>query len=110
MSPGHIDGTGHTYIGNLFSTDFLNKIFEFLEIDVSFERMGVLRIVSLVDDDINEFTAGKFLVFACSCEIHIAGNIVARFNHYFRDQVFRRPPLVSWNEVRHSVIFFHIIP
>ena len=100
-------GNGNANIRNLVGTDFVNQRLQFLDIDIAFERQIRLGIVRLVDDDVAESRAIAFLVRTGSGEVHVARNIVARFDHDGREQVFCTTALVGRDDVFEAVVFTH---
>ncbi len=84
LAAGHVHGARHANIGNAFGTDFLYQRLKRIQIDIAFEGALIGRIVRFRHDDVDECSAGQFLVQSRGSEIHIAGHDVARLDQHAR--------------------------
>src|SRR5665647_2175624 len=69
--------------------------------------MFAIRIMRLIDNHIDEFTTGQFLMKFCSSEIHITRNYITLFYHELRNNMFSSSSLMSRNYMLVAVIFLN---
>ena len=83
------------------------------QVHITLEWVFVFRIVGFIDDDIDESSAGQFLVQPGRREVHIAGNNHAWFYHRLANQVFGPPALVRGHDIAVAIValnsFFQVI-
>jgi len=104
LAAGHVHRGGDADVGDLLGAVLLNDSLELLQVDVAFERMEAVRVVGLVDDDVNEGSSGELLVQARGSEVHVAGNDVAGLDENFGDEVLGAASLVRGHDVLVPVI------
>ncbi|OPZ46059.1 MAG: hypothetical protein BWY95_01820 [Bacteroidetes bacterium ADurb.BinA104] len=96
LAPGHVDGDGNRYVRDLVGADLLDQRLVLGEVDIALERHAVkLRIVCLVNDDVNERAAVHLLVSPCSSEVHVARHVRPGPYEDLRNEVLCSPSLVS---------------
>ena len=100
-------GNSKADVRDFVRADFVDERLQFLDIHIAFERQVNLGIVCFVDDDVAESRTVALLVGAGSGEVHVARNIVARFDHDGREQVFCTTALVGRNDVFEAIVFTH---
>ena len=65
MAAGHVHIAFEADVRNAICADLLDEFVKFVDVDIALERMLARGIVSLVDDDVDEFAACQFLVQLC---------------------------------------------
>ena len=81
----------------------VNECVEFVETDVSFERMIAWGVMRFINDDIDECSAGAFLVVSGGGEVHVSGDDVAGVDAELAEEVLGAASLVGGDEVVESV-------
>jgi hypothetical protein len=78
-----------------------------VQVYVAFERVRALRVVSLVDDNVDERPARALLMLARGSEVHVAGDVVAPLYEDLGEDVLRSPTLVRRDQIRVPVVLGH---
>ena len=107
LAAGHVDRGRETDVGYAVSSVGVDDSPQLVEVDVALERVEVVGIVGLIDDDVDEDAAGQLLVQARRREVHVAGHVLAGLDDGTADQVFRAAPLVGGDQVAVAVDALH---
>ena len=99
LTAAGIVGDGGHHQGNpVFAVGF-DGLFELPDVHVALEGMGHLGAKGLVDDAVHGFPAVVEDMGPGGIEGHVEGNHVSLFEEGAENHVFRRPPLMSGNDV-----------